>query len=190
MKTGIKMRVTPEQSAKVWDIAIANGCREKDSLPDMIDHSYLYLYITVSGDISYGRMRAYFNMSSEEEVDADLFIRTNGTCEEEGQIIKKTEEFLDPCFAPPEYKQSETKTFKQRADEFINDFIKPPHYKNGTDTFARMRTNATFVEAMGFIKGNIDKYNWRDKGQDREDFEKIIAYAMEAIWWVDNKAQS
>jgi len=58
---------------------------------------------------------------------------------------------------------------------------KPKHYSKGIDTFKRMESNASREEIKGFIRGNIDKYNWRNKGQDREDFEKIIAYAQWAI---------
>jgi hypothetical protein len=50
-----------------------------------------------------------------------------------------------------------------------------------------MRANATPEEALGFIRWNIDKYNTRKKGQDRSDLEKIIAYAKEGIWWLDNQ---
>lgn len=54
---------------------------------------------------------------------------------------------------------------------------KPAHYAKGIDTFARMEANCTKEECLAFAKGNIDKYNWRTKGQDLEDFDKIIAYA-------------
>lgn len=54
---------------------------------------------------------------------------------------------------------------------------KPKHYSKGIDTFERMEANCTKEECLAFAKGNIDKYNWRDKGQDLEDFDKIIAYA-------------
>lgn len=54
---------------------------------------------------------------------------------------------------------------------------KPSHYSKGIDTFARMEANCTKEECLAFAKGNIDKYNWRTKGQDLEDFDKIIAYA-------------
>src|SRR5690606_20769180 len=50
---------------------------------------------------------------------------------------------------------------------------KPKQYAKGIDTFARMEANCTKEECLAFIKGNIDKYNWRLKGQDKEDFEKI-----------------
>lgn len=54
---------------------------------------------------------------------------------------------------------------------------KPKHYSKGIDTFARMESNCSVEECLAFAKGNIDKYNWREKGQDYEDFDKIISYA-------------
>ena len=58
---------------------------------------------------------------------------------------------------------------------------KPEHYSHGIDTFSRMEANCTKEECLAFAKGNIDKYNFRKKGQDLEDFKKIIAYAEWAI---------
>lgn len=65
--------------------------------------------------------------------------------------------------------------------------FKPEQYRVGIDTFERMKANATLEEAMGFIRWNIDKYNTRKKGQDISDYKKIIDYANEAIWWLENK---
>ena len=81
-----------------------------------------------------------------------------------GKIIKKIENF-----------------------EEVEVFNKPPQYNIGIDTFERMRANATYEEAMGFIRWNIDKYNTRQKGQDEDDYKKIISYAQEALWWIKNK---
>lgn len=58
---------------------------------------------------------------------------------------------------------------------------KPKQYADGIDTFERMEKNATFEERIAFAKGNIDKYVWRKKDQDKQDFEKIIKYAQWAI---------
>lgn len=65
----------------------------------------------------------------------------------------------------------------KQLDEKSEAVTKPPHYAKGIDTFARMEANCTKEECLAFAKGNIDKYNWRTKGQDLEDFDKIIAYA-------------
>ena len=55
--------------------------------------------------------------------------------------------------------------------------MKPKQYAKGIDTFERMEANCTLDQCLAFAKGNIDKYNWREKGQDLEDLNKIIAYA-------------
>ena len=44
-----------------------------------------------------------------------------------------------------------------------------------------MEANCTLSEILAFCRGNIDKYNWRKKDQDLEDFEKIINYCKFAI---------
>lgn len=67
---------------------------------------------------------------------------------------------------------------KRATEKGADDFkVKPSHYAKGIDTFERMEANCTKEECLAFAKGNIDKYNWRTKGQDLEDFDKIIAYA-------------
>lgn len=64
---------------------------------------------------------------------------------------------------------------------------KPEHYSKGIDTFERMEANCSKEECLAFIKGNIDKYNWRTKNQDLEDFDKIIAYANWGKKLLNNK---
>lgn len=58
---------------------------------------------------------------------------------------------------------------------------RPIQYQIGIDTFKRAKANLTNGEYLACLKFNIDKYCWREKGQDIEDFEKIISYAQEAI---------
>ena len=61
------------------------------------------------------------------------------------------------------------------------ELIQPVQYQIGIDTFARMEANCSKEDILAFCKGNIDKYNWRKKGSDLEDFKKIIDYANFAI---------
>lgn len=61
------------------------------------------------------------------------------------------------------------------------ELIQPVQYNIGIDTFQRMEANCSKEEILSFCKGNIDKYNWRKKGSDLEDFKKIIDYANFAI---------
>ena len=55
--------------------------------------------------------------------------------------------------------------------------MKPIQYQIGIDTFERSEANMTKEEILACVRFNIDKYNWRKKGQDKEDFKKIIDYA-------------
>ncbi len=58
---------------------------------------------------------------------------------------------------------------------------KPEQYQIGIDTFERAEANLSKEEILAICKFNIDKYNWRKKDQDKEDFKKIIDYANWAI---------
>ena len=62
-----------------------------------------------------------------------------------------------------------------------NGVTKPDQYQIGIDTFERAEANLTKEEILAICKFNIDKYNWRQKDQDKEDFQKIIKYAEWAL---------
>lgn len=82
MKTNIKMKVTPEQSRKVQEICFKNNITWNGLKAfDHIKEPFIYIY---DSRLSYdcGKDNRFFNNHSNEEIDADLFIRTNGTCEE------------------------------------------------------------------------------------------------------------
>jgi hypothetical protein len=68
---------------------------------------------------------------------------------------------------------------KNNYDE--NGVTKPEQYQIGIDTFERAESNLSKEEILAICKFNIDKYNWRKKDQDKEDFKKIIDYANWAI---------
>jgi len=57
----------------------------------------------------------------------------------------------------------------------------PVQYQIGIDTFERAEANLTKEEIIAVCKFNIDKYCWRKKNQEIEDFKKIIDYANFAI---------
>ena len=89
MKTNIKLRVTPEQSEAVQKICFANGINwyVKENKISYTAAEYLFIEPTRI----WFRGIADHNKGSETlgytEVDADLFIRTNGTCEESIDIV-------------------------------------------------------------------------------------------------------
>ena len=150
IKTNIKMRVTPEQSAKVQEICFKNDINwtlGKGNI-QFIDKPFLFIdeYISFMAE----EEAEDFLKEENEEIDPELFIRTNGSCNE-----------------------------KEECEIDIS--RKPIQYQIGIDTFQRAKANLTKDELIACIKFNIDKYNWRKKGQDIEDFKKIIDYANFAI---------
>lgn len=80
VKTNIRMRVTPKQSKQVQEICFANGIFWITSNNILQDYEFIYLedkylYRFTSSPL--------FKGSDLEEVDASVFIRTQGTCVEE-----------------------------------------------------------------------------------------------------------
>ena len=94
IKRNIKMRVTSDESKQVQEICFANGIgwSSKDFTPILLDKEYLIIRDVITCD---GKKR--FCESNLEEISAELFIRTNGTCVEETpeeelkQKVKKEE---------------------------------------------------------------------------------------------------
>jgi len=266
MKTNIKMRVTPEQSKRVQEIVLENGGRWAFGSNEIKIESFQYgLGIEPytkeipTNEIRQMKTEEIYENVNLEEVDPDLFIRTNGTCEEEPHaelkrrydsddyilmlkcktalkwgrlygfnnsewrmdfnyklIHKRHKEVLDHWLNGGKIEANLNGYNGLYWEEIVGEFIEaynedwdyrikqdqpqtptfatkkepkqdtPDHYDIGIDTFTRMRANATFEEAMGFIRWNIDKYNTRKKGQDVEDYTKIKAYCDEAMWWLEN----
>lgn len=81
IKQKIKIRVTPEQSKKVQEICFANGIFWGGS-SEMIHTESIFLYIDGNLMHDSSNNERYFKEEESEEIDADLFTRTNGTCEE------------------------------------------------------------------------------------------------------------
>ena len=90
MKTNIKLKVTPKQSEAVQKICFEHGINwhEDDSnIPKYLKATYLFIE---SDRIWYRGITDHDSGIETEgysEVDADLFIRTNGTCEESIDIV-------------------------------------------------------------------------------------------------------
>ncbi len=93
IKTNIKMVVAPDESKQVQEICFANGIGWKSgSKKVLLEHKQ---YLLIRDYISYDDRERYFGKNLEE-VDASLFIRTNGTCvetqPEEVVEVKPTEQ--------------------------------------------------------------------------------------------------
>lgn len=84
------MRVTPEQSRRVQEICFENNIFWKgDYNKDKINlaGSFLYIENSITHDVNDTESELFFREYDIEEIDADLFIRTNGTCKEKNSGI-------------------------------------------------------------------------------------------------------
>ena len=83
MKTNIKMRVTLEQSIKIQEICFENGIIWTHKVRQLTNLHLPFLYICKKeGIYATSDIECYDDHLEYQEIDADLFIRTNGTCEE------------------------------------------------------------------------------------------------------------
>ena len=79
MIKNIKLKVTPEQSRKVQEICFSKGI-VWGADGDIVSHTYApYLYITDGRILTYGHDYRFFLTNRRDEMDANLFIQTNGT---------------------------------------------------------------------------------------------------------------
>ena len=58
---------------------------------------------------------------------------------------------------------------------------RPKHYEEGHDTFAWAEHKFDLETNLAICQFNIHKYNDREKGQTKRDFEKIIDYAQRGL---------
>ena len=111
VKTAIKMRVNPEQSQKVQEICFANDVAWVSG--KTIKHlNAPYIYINLFDKLGYSDSEPYFDFDDREEVSAELFIRTNGTCVEELQP-KTLSEYL-----------KENKAYESFVENCVKAFLK------------------------------------------------------------------
>lgn len=98
IKQNIKIRVTPEQSKKVQEICFENGICWIVGRNIIQCENKKYLYLS-DEYITFGDTYEYFEEHDAKEIDADLFIRTNGTCEDttlnDGDVARILKAFED-----------------------------------------------------------------------------------------------
>ena len=79
MIKNIKLKVTPEQSRKVQEICFSKGI-VWGSTGNIVSYTDAqYLYITNGRSLTYGHDYRFFTTDKREEMDANLFIQSNGT---------------------------------------------------------------------------------------------------------------
>ena len=88
IKTNIKMKVTPEQSVKVQEICFNRGVEWVSGENKAIYINEPFITISSEKDIRWiGKDReSVFIEAKEEEIDPELFIRTNGSCVEKEEF--------------------------------------------------------------------------------------------------------
>ncbi len=90
IKTNIKMRVNPEQSVKVQEICFENGIDWKSKLKDKTLACINEPFIFVKEDKHLTWLtkleESDFMKAKEEEINPELFIRTNGSCIEKEEF--------------------------------------------------------------------------------------------------------
>ena len=75
----IKLKVTPEQSRKVQEICFSKGIVWGAAGGTVSHTDAPYLYITNGRSLTYGSDYRLFTTDRRQEMDANLFIQTNGT---------------------------------------------------------------------------------------------------------------
>ena len=120
IKTNIKLRVTPEQSEAVQNICFANGVFWYAGNRNEVRYTKAE-YLFIDSDRVWVRGITDHNIGAETEgyteVDADLFIRTNGTCEETVCETINTEcQFTKYGFEKPNF---ECEILKEYDDHLI-----------------------------------------------------------------------
>lgn len=93
IKTNIKMRVTPEQSAKVQEICFKNGINWGFPDDTIMYEDEPYIFIGKENCLSWlgENQNDSFMKAEEDEIDPELFIRTNGSCVEKEEAKMKDE---------------------------------------------------------------------------------------------------
>lgn len=86
MRRNIKMRVTPATSAKVQKIAFMNNTSWVGGSKEVKLQSVPFLII-IGGTLIRETNENLYSEFEYDEVDADLFIRTNGHCYQNGDVV-------------------------------------------------------------------------------------------------------
>ena len=165
IKTNIKMRVTPEQSAKVQEICFKNGINWGFSDDTIIYEDEPYIFIEKENCLRWlgENQNDSFIKAKEEEIDPELFIRTNGSCSEWKQIP-------NPDLATDK-DNNKAKNPNSKHYELWEDF----------EAIDVIKLVLTDDEYKGFLKGNILKYRLRVGKKDdvSKEIEKIKDYERE-----------
>ncbi len=180
IKTNIKMRVTPEQGTEVQEICFENGIYFEDGVETILS-KIPYLFISDNEPLNYCFIEHIFENNTLEEIDPELFIRTNGTCITKREVKMKHNDKIESL------KDWEDTTVKQDlVTDIDNNKAKNPNSKHyelweNFEAIDVIKLALTDEEYKGFLKGNILKYRLRVGKKDDvlKEIEKIKDYERE-----------
>lgn len=181
IKTNIKMRVTPEQSVKVQEICIKNGIGWAEKSKSNGKYAIQYTdkpYLYISQAITWGVNQANYEQTEYVEVDPELFIRTNGTCEENklcsSEELKTIKDVLQDIEAPQEEQANQVRKYNIGSSDYAKRKIQP------WDIWLEYELNPWDADIVKRVLRN-------KQGQPRtEEYQKIIHICEERIRQIAN----
>ena len=124
MKTNIKLRVTPEQSKAVQKICFNNKIYWAATGSNFEDDNVRYIFINIDDmGMTLTYESTFFHKHEFEEIDADLFIRTNGTCVESTETLTEECQFAKYGFEKPDFECELWKVETSTSTEFIHGLV-------------------------------------------------------------------
>lgn len=147
MKTNIKLRVTPKQSKSVQKICFNNKIYWAATGSNFEEDNVRYIFIDINV-MTLTYESTFFHKHKFEEIDADLFIRTNGTC------VESTEATIDECnfakygFEKPDF---ECEILKEYDDHLVGAV-----YQNEKYFGTSWNKQGTCLQTKGFGYINMD----------------------------------
>ena len=151
MKTNIKLRVTPEQSEAVQNICFANGVFWYAGNGNEVRYTKAE-YLFIDSDRVWFRVITDHNIGTETEgyteVDADLFIRTNGTCVESTETLTEECQFTKYGFEKPAFECEILKEY--------NDHLVGAVYQNEAYFGTSWNKQGTCLQTKGFGYTNMN----------------------------------
>ena len=157
IKTGIKMKVNPEQSRKVQEICFENGIewRAGKGVVQYINEPFLFIDEYIS--FMYKEEVEAFLEEENEEVSAEIFIRTNGTCVESETLTEAT---------PPKEPQPKTLSEYLKENNAYEAFIENcvEEFLNDIDVYA-VKKEIKRESKEGSIIWLGSAFNWHNSKQ-------------------------
>ncbi len=168
IKKGIKMVVNPEQSRKVQEICFENGIEW--AWGNYVKHlDKPFIFINNNGSICHGRTSQLFNIDENEEVSAELFIRTNGTCVESETLTEisnkgeQMEELKLECLV--EGYEGTYFEIGQVWQIKLGDRLKVKEFDFETDIYKLIMTE---------VDDSTPKYYYTPKGEELQGEESVL----------------